>query len=430
MVHPAGQPSSHQLLLLLIMHFIYNLSIRIYTLLIVLASPFNKKARLWVKGRKNWAVTLLNKIDPAQSYVWFHVSSLGEFEQGRPVIEAFREKHPELKIVLTFFSPSGYEIRKNYSGADIISYLPPDTTRNAKTFMKIVQPQAAFFVKYEFWYNYLNQLKKQHVPTYIFSAIFRPNQLFFKWYGAWYKKMLYLFNLLFVQNKTSEELLKQAGIEEVEIAGDTRFDRVFDIAQQAKNLPLIEEFINHTPVVIAGSSWPKDEELLIDFLNQTPLNVKLIIAPHEIHASNIQRLQKLIGDDSVLYSQARNGKISDKKVMIIDSIGLLSSVYRYADVAYIGGGFGKGIHNTLEAATFGKPVVFGPNYKKFNEAVELIQKNAGFSISNQDELNNIFRILLQNNEEKKRAGALALDYVNKMRGGTKKILEKAIIKNQ
>lgn len=403
---------------------LYNIGIRAYTLIINIAALFNQKARFWVDGRKNIFQRIENEINPDDKVVWFHVSSLGEFEQGRPVMEAFKKDYPQFKILLTFFSPSGYEIRKNYAGADYIYYLPADTRANAKKFLKLVKPEMAFFVKYEFWFNYLNQLQKSAVPTYIFSAIFRPDQLFFRWYGAWYRKMLFVFEHLFVQNEESAELLGSIGLGNVTVGGDTRFDRVFDIAQQEKSLPLIEAFSKDSFVLVAGSSWAKGEELLFNYLAQSEPNFKIILAPHEIHKSNIQRIQEKSTAEVLCYSKANDANVLSARVLIVDSIGLLSSIYRFGKVAYIGGGFGAGIHNTLEAAIYGIPVIFGPNHKKFQEALDLISVKGGFVISSQKDFEEQIERFLHNQEALKLNGESALSYVNKMRGGTLKLLQK------
>ncbi|MBI9068045.1 MAG: 3-deoxy-D-manno-octulosonic acid transferase [Salinivirgaceae bacterium] len=403
------------------MLFLYNLGIRLYVFAIRIASLFNSKAKLWIDGRKNSFENLKSDFQDNPKVLWFHVSSLGEFEQGRPVIEAVKKKYPDYKILLTFFSPSGYEIRKNYSGADFIYYLPVDTKQNAKQFLEIVNPTIAFFVKYEYWFHYLKQLNNKKIPTYIFSAIFRENQLFFKPQGKWYRKMLSFFKVLYVQNDRSKELLKTIGIQNVVIAGDTRFDRVFDISQQKKDLPLIEKFAQNSKVIVAGSTWEKDEELISDYI-EAHKEIKWIIAPHEIHESHIEKIEKLLKNKCLRYSGATQDNILSVNVLIIDSIGLLSSLFKFGHVAYIGGGFGSGIHNTLEAATYGIPVLFGPNYKNFQEACDLIEKNAGFSINNSSEfisaLNSLFTDEILRNE----AGNAAINYVNSMRGGTKIIL--------
>ena len=413
------------------MTFIYNLSIRVYTFLIRVVAPFNEKARLWIRGRKGLLSQMAAKIDGSKPVVWFHSSSLGEFEQGRPVIEAFKAKHPDYAVLLTFFSPSGYEVRKNYAGADYIFYLPADTRRNAKRFMRIVKPKAALFIKYDFWYNYLNQLHKASVPTYVFSSIFRPQQAFFKWYGGWYRKMLKFFTLLFVQDENSKQLLAGIGINNVQIGGDTRFDRVYDLVQQAKPQPIIERFVaDADKVLVAGSTWVGDEELLCRYANEH--NIKMIIAPHETTEANVSRVESSCTGKVVRYSdaQADESKVDGANVLIINCIGLLSSLYRYGQLAYIGGGFGKGIHNTLEAATYSVPVVFGPKYHKFREACQLIERGAAISISDYEQLARAFDHYFANPDDCKRAGQKASAYVDEMRGGTQLIMKEldAVVK--
>ncbi len=409
------------------MRLIYNIGVQFYVALIYVTSIANSKAKSWILGRKNIFHKIKEQVNTEKNTAWFHVSSLGEFEQGKPVIEAFRSKYPNYQIILTFFSPSGYEIRKNYEGADAVFYLPTDSAKNAKRFIQLVKPKIAFFVKYEYWYHYLNELNKNKVPTYIFSAIFRKNQLFFKWYGSWYRKMLCNFELLFVQNQESLELLKSIGVTNVEVGGDTRFDRVYQISKESKEIIEIEQFCNGNKVIVAGSTWEKDEQILENYMRTLGDNIKLILAPHEIHPSNIQRIQKLFNEKCICFSEKESSLMKDAQVLIIDSIGLLSSLYRYGQVAFIGGGFGTGIHNTLEAATYGIPVVFGPKYHKFQEAKDLIKENAAFTIQNQEEFNTVLNNLLKNDLERQKYGDSALNYVNKMRGGTQLLLERIAI---
>lgn len=409
------------------MRLIYNIGVQFYVALIYVTSIANSKAKSWILGRKNIFHKIKEQVNTEKNTAWFHVSSLGEFEQGKPVIEAFRSKYPNYQIILTFFSPSGYEIRKNYEGADAVFYLPTDSEKNAKRFIQLVKPKIAFFVKYEYWFNYLNELNKNNIPTYIFSAIFRKNQLFFKWYGSWYRKMLYNFSLLFVQNQESLELLKSIGVTNVEVGGDTRFDRVYQISKECKEIIEIEQFCSSNKVIVAGSTWEKDEQMLEKYMSTLGDNFKLIIAPHEIHPSNIQRIQKLFNEKCICFSEKESPLMKEAQVLIIDSIGLLSSLYKYGQVAFIGGGFGNGIHNTLEPATYGIPVVFGPKYHKFQEAKDLIKENAAFTIQNQEEFNTVLNNLLKNDLERQKYGDSALNYVNKMRGGTQLLLERIAI---
>ncbi|NOU60831.1 3-deoxy-D-manno-octulosonic acid transferase [Marinifilum caeruleilacunae] len=400
----------------------YNLSIRMYVLLVRIAAFFNPKAKQWVDGRKNLFTKLEEAVKGEENIVWFHSASLGEFEQGRPVIESFKEQYPEYKILLTFFSPSGYEVRKNYEGADYIFYLPADFASNAKRFMNIVQPKMAFFIKYEFWHHYLKELKKRNVPTYIFSTIFRPNQLFFKGYGGFYKKMLTAFTHLFVQNQESVDLLKGIGFSNVTLTGDTRFDRVYTIATGSKSLPKVEDFAQGREVLIAGSTWPKDEENITRYINQSKNSYKYIIAAHEVDEDHINNITAKIEKSWVRYTKATKEQIDAAEVLVIDCIGVLSSLYRYGSVSYIGGGFGRGIHNTLEAATFGLPVIFGPNYHKFQEAKDLIEIGASKSYENYEELENLLDLFYNNQEDKETAGEKSKNYVDKMRGASAKIL--------
>jgi len=405
------------------MVFLYNLGIRIYQLLVAIASTFNSKAKLFRDGRKGWEKRLRESIKQDDRIVWFHCASLGEFEQGRPVIEALRVKYPDMKILLTFFSPSGYEIRKNYTGADYIFYLPLDTYWNSKKFIDIVNPTATIFVKYEFWFHYLNQLKKRNIPTYIISAIFRKDQVFFKSYGGWYRKFLFNFQHLFVQNESSKELLSTIGVNNVTIAGDTRFDRVVANSRAAKIIPLIEKFAANSKVLVAGSTWPKDEDLIAEYFKSNPHNLKLIIAPHEIHNLNIEKLREKFGVKPLRYTQPNELDPSEAQVLIIDTIGILSSVYRYGTAAYIGGGFGVGIHNTLEAAVFGIPVLFGPNYHRFQEAIELIEIGAAQSVSNPDQLAKALNPLINSESELERVKQISAVFFTKKEGATKTIVE-------
>lgn len=402
----------------------YKTGIFFYSLLIHIYSIFNEKARFFVRGRKNWEEILAQKIDAKSKYIWFHCASLGEFEQGRPVIEELKLRFPEYKIVLTFFSPSGYEIRKNYPLADVVAYLPMDTKRNANNFLNIVKPEKAFFVKYEFWYFYISELKKRNIPLYIISAIFRENQQFFKntpW-GKWYRKLLNQVDHLFVQNEKSGELLKTIGLSNFTVSGDTRFDRVAAIAKSSKEIPIVDKFKGDSLLVIAGSTWKPDEELLAEFINQS--SIKFIIVPHEVSANNINRIHQLLKKPAISFSKVSETEIDKFQVLIIDSVGLLSSIYRHGNIAYIGGGFGVGIHNILEAATFGLPLIFGPNYKKFKEAVDLTSEGGANSISNSNELLNTLNNLIREKNELEKASVICRKYVAKNVGSTKHIIKK------
>jgi 3-deoxy-D-manno-octulosonic-acid transferase len=396
------------------MKVLYSIGIYIYGAFVFLASLFNNKAKLLFIGQRNAFQLLKEKVEPNTGYVWFHAASLGEFEQGRPVIEQLKREQPGIKILLTFFSPSGYEVRKNYAGADIVSYLPLDTPGNARCFVNLVKPVQAIFIKYEFWPNYLLALKAANVPVFSISAIFRSEQFFFKVYGKWYLNLLRTFTHIFVQDNVSLDLLENHQIKNVSVCGDTRFDRVYDLFTRAKELTIIEEFVKNSPeVIVAGSTWPMDEEILVRYLKNHP-TVKMIIVPHEVHSSHILEISKLLDGKIVRYSDAIPKKIKDANCLVVDVIGVLSSIYRYANVAYIGGGFGVGIHNTLEAAVYGIPVVFGPNYRKFREARELIAVGGAFSISNYIALEAEFDRLLKDNQ----AGKMAGEYVKQNTGAT------------
>lgn len=407
------------------MSTIYSLGIYFYRIAIYMAALFNPKAKLFVKGRKNWKKNLESQIDPEARYIWVHCASLGEFEQGRPLIEAIKATQPEFKIILSFFSPSGYEIRKNYTGADVVCYLPLDTKHNAAQFIQLTHPEKVFFVKYEFWHYYIAELQQRKIPLYIVSAIFRKNQHFFKntpW-GKWYRKMLFGFEHIFIQNETSADLLKSIGVERFTIAGDTRFDRVAAIAASAKTFANVEKFKGKHPLVIAGSTWKPDEELLTAFINNSS-NTKFILAPHEVTATNINRIHQLLKKPAISFSKAQNTDLSNYDVLIIDSIGILSSLYQYGTIAYIGGGFGVGIHNILEAATFKLPIIFGPNYKKFKEAVDLAAQNGAFPIHDSTTLNTALNQLLQNKTARQKASETCKKYVEKNVGSTTLIIKK------
>ena len=398
----------------------YNLVIYLYLLGVAVYSHFNEKVRKMLRGEREAFSILKQKVDPSAKYVWFHAASLGEFEQVRPIMEQLRREHPEYKILLTFFSPSGYEVRKNYDGADIITYLPLDTITNARRFLRTVRPVMAFFIKYEFWYNYLHILKHRHVPVYSVSSIFRPNQVFFKWYGRQYGRVLKCFTHFFVQNEQSRELLAKIGITDVTITGDTRFDRVLQIKEQAKQLSVVEQFVADAPkVFVAGSSWPPDEDIFIRYFKEHP-EWKLVIAPHVIGEDHLQQIeQKLEGRKTIRYTKA-DGGAGDASVLIIDCFGLLSSIYRYATVCYVGGGFGVSIHNTVEAAVWGKPVIFGPENQKFQEAQELKACGGGIEIKNYEDFERIMDGFTADALAK--AGRAAGDYVQGKAGSTQQIL--------
>ncbi len=404
------------------MTFIYNIGIYFYSVLIRLSAPFNTKAKLLSDGRKD-TLKQLKKLSIEGSVVWIHAASLGEFEQGRPIIEAIKKKNPAYKVVLTFFSPSGFEVRKNYNLADYVFYLPSDSRRNARKFIKAINPELVFFVKYEFWHHYLNELKAKEIPVYGVSMIFRAQQAFFKWYGGWFRQMLHCFSKFYVQDEMSAELLKSAGLNNYVVAGDTRFDRVRDIARASVEVDLVNRFVGDcNKVIVAGSTWAPDEDLLLQYLHGVGKDVKLVIAPHEIHEDHICQIIEKLKVPFCRYTQPSD-EVEQCRVMIIDIIGMLSGIYKYGQVAYIGGGFGVGIHNTLEAATYGMPVIFGPNYKKFKEARDLIALGGGFSVSKADEFVESVERMWSNEETLKEASHKAGQYVNQMCGATRLIME-------
>ena len=370
---------------------------------------------------------LRKEIDRNAKYIWFHAASLGEFEQGRPMIEKIRLQYPQYKILLTFFSPSGYEVRKNYEGADVICYLPFDEPFKVRKFLNLANPHIAVFIKAEIWMNYLTELKKRGVKTYLISAVFRPNQLFFKWYGKWYRKALACYEHLFIQDEDSRRLLSEHGVTNVAVCGDTRFDRVLEIQKNARLLPQVEQFARgNQMLLVAGSSWPEDEKIIIPYFNSHP-EMKLIIAPHEIHRKHLLYIQSLLSRPSIRLSEVDEETLLTNDCLIIDSFGLLSSIYRYGHVAYIGGGFGKGIHNTLEAAVYGIPVIFGHKFQKFKEAKGLIAVGGGFSIDSATAFSERMDQFLSDQEFCRKAGRIAGDYVHKNVGATEKILQRMAI---
>jgi 3-deoxy-D-manno-octulosonic-acid transferase len=399
------------------MLWIYNIGIAFYDILLKFAAFFNQKAKLFTSGRENIFKKIAQKINPNDSPIWFHFASLGEFEQGRPVLESIKIEQPQQKIIVTFFSPSGYEIRKNYALADVF-YLPLDTASNAKKFIDLVNPKQAIFTKYEFWYHYFKTLNDRKIPLYLISGIFRPNQAFFKWYGGFYRNILKNVSHFFVQNNDSITLLNSIGITAVSLSGDTRFDSVYQNTKNPKKIELIEKFCGNSNVFIAGSTWLPDEKLLVSLIEKHP-DWRIIIAPHEVDEQHINEIEKLFPTAKKFSSLNTQYAIRNTNILIIDNIGMLSSLYQYAKVAYIGGGFGAGIHNTLEAAAFGLPVIFGPKYDKFQEAKDLIAIGAAKSISNAEELIFAFEYFNTNTE----ASADAKKYVNDKKGATKMILK-------
>lgn len=448
----------------------YNIAIYIYLIGVAIGSLFNKKIKKMWRGEREAVDLLKEKVDPTAKYVWFHAASLGEFEQGRPLIEQLRATHPEYKILLTFFSPSGYEVRKNYEGADIVCYLPLDTIRNARRFLRAVHPVMAFFIKYEFWYNYLHILRHRGVPVYSVSSIFRPGQVFFKWYGRNYAKVLHCITHFFVQNEVSLQLLKGIGIDEATVVGDTRFDRVLQIKEQAKELPIVEAFkgINSKgdtckddlsedacngdfsedackdglsedackedlsengckgcKVFVAGSSWQPDEDIFIRFFNDHP-DWKLIIAPHVIGEDHLAYILDKLQMKAVRYTQATEQSAAEARCLIIDCFGLLSTIYRYGEIAYVGGGFGVGIHNVPEAAVWGVPVLFGPNNKRFQEAQDLLACKGCFEVTDYDSFNTIISRLISDDKFRHQCGEASANYV-KSRSGATDIIMKSVV---
>ena len=391
---------------------------------VAIASLFNKKVKKMWAGERQAVKVLKEKVDPEARYIWFHAASLGEFEQGRPLIEHLRETHPEYKILLTFFSPSGYEVRKNYEGADIICYLPLDTIRNARRFLRAVKPVMAFFIKYEFWYNYLHILQYRGVPTYSVSSIFRPDQIFFQWYGRQYGRVLKCFTHFFVQNMESKALLAKLGITDVDVVGDTRFDRVLQIKEASKQLPIVEQFTAHAQkVFVAGSSWLPDEEIFIKYFD-IHKDWKLIIAPHVISDEHLSQIFELLkGRRVVRYTEATEKNVKDAEVLIIDCFGLLSSIYHYGTVSYVGGGFGVGIHNVLEAAVWDIPVVFGPNNKHFQEAQGLMLVQGGFEIKDYQSFRDLMMRFETDASFLQNAGENAGAFVKSRAGATAKVME-------
>ncbi|MEI6061639.1 MAG: glycosyltransferase N-terminal domain-containing protein [Bacteroidota bacterium] len=410
------------------MQLIYSFLIMCYGLTIRIASVFNKKAAWWVKGRRNYWTILSTTFAsspfniPGRKLAWFHCASLGEFEQGRPIIEAFRQQHPGYLILLTFYSPSGYEVRKAYKGADLILYLPLDTRSNVRKFVDTVKPDLVFYVKYEFWFNFLSYLQAKQIPTMLVSATFRPDQHFFKAYGGWARKKLGGFTMIFVQNKESKDLLQSAGIKNVALSGDTRFDRVAAVAVKPFDIEIARSFSQNHLVLVAGSTWPADEELILKLLENNSHKLRLIIAPHEINTAHIESLLQRAGKNAVRLSKTNANDAKNAEILLIDTIGILSHLYQYGTIAYLGGGFGAGIHNILEASAFGLPVFFGPNYQKFNEAKDLIRLKGAFEVNTATELISKTDALLSDKLNIQKASAISKKYVTDGCGATGIIL--------
>ncbi len=405
------------------MWILYLLGVRAYGFAIRVATLFNPKAKEWIVGRRDWQSNLSEKFtDKQEKRIWFHCSSLGEFEQGRPVLEAIKKEYPNHKIVLTFFSPSGYNVKKNDPIADYVSYLPLDGPIRSKKFLDLVNPELAFFVKYEFWYFYGKKLQERKIPYFCVSAIFRPGQIFFHSMGNFFRKILLRFTHLFVQDQESLQLLYKERITNVTVSGDTRFDRVFANSLQQCSLPEVEKFCANKQIMVCGSTWPLDEDLLISFINQKPIGLKFIIAPHEINTSQLLKLKNAITQNVCFYSELKNGESENCDVLVIDNVGLLSKLYQFADYAYIGGGFSKGIHNILEAVVYGIPVFFGPNYEKFREARDLVKLKGAFEVNNIIELQRIFDSLSNDTNKLKQIAIINKNFISERKGGTEVIM--------
>lgn len=414
------------------MFYLYNFLTKITNVVLHFMALFSPKMKLFVNGRKTVWATLSQKINPEDQTIWFHAASLGEYEQGLPVMEAIKNKFPTHKIVLSFFSPSGYEVRKNNTIADVTVYLPLDTKANSQRWLSLIHPSMVFFIKYEFWPNYLYQLKKSNIKTFLISGIFRENQAFFKWYGGFYRNALKSFDHFFVQNESSKKLIQNLGFHQVSISGDTRFDRVSAILNQNHHLPFVTAFKNEKNMIVIGSSWPKDEQLLAQYINQNPSTAKYIIAPHNIKTEQIDALETSLNKKIIRYSAIENPlnpnpetlqNLTTYDVLIIDTIGLLTKIYAYADIAYVGGGFGQpGVHNILEPATYGIPIVLGPNYSHFAEATALVGMGGCISISDSNELTEVLTNLLQNEDERHEKGHIAQSFVQMNTGATQKII--------
>ena len=402
--------------------WLYNLSMWTCLILARLLSPFSPKLRAMLVGRKGMFDKMRREINCSERKVWIHVASLGDFEQGRPLVDYVHDHYPDYKIVLTFFSPSGYKVRKNYPKADYVYYIPIDIKRNARKFLDIVQPDVVIFVKYEFWLNMLAELRRRNIRTYIASAIFRRDSIFFKSYGWWWRKALLAFDKIFVQDDASKALLAELGVEDVVVAGDTRFDRVLAIAESAEKVVEVEQFKGEKELFVAGSTWGPDEDILLPLINANP-DVKFVIAPHEMEESRIERILSEVKGGAVRYTQLDGRDVADKQVLVLDTMGLLSRVYGSAEWAYIGGGFGVGIHNTLEAVVYGLPVAFGPNYRKFKEAHELIELGVARSVHNEEDLCEWFASLRNNGERLMKVAEVAKVYTSHHRGATEKILK-------
>ncbi len=404
------------------MSLLYTLGIHFFGLLARVAAWFKPSARSWVEGRRHWHERIEADIKKGnRNRVWFHAASLGEFEQGRPIIERVREDYPDLSILLTFFSPSGYEVRKDYDKADHVHYLPLDTPANARKFLDTVQPKLAVFIRYEYWYNFLRAMFRRDIPVVMASAIFREGQIFFKPYGTWSRQALRRIAHFFVQNEESLELLDSIGIRNREMSGDTRFDRVWDAAQEEREFPLVERFIAGRTCLMAGSTWPFDDRLLEEILPAFP-DLKFVIAPHHVDEANIRRIVDLFGGRPALYSKGEAQELAGRQVLVVDTIGILTYLYRLADLTYIGDGFGAGIHSILEPAAFGMPIFFGPNYRNFQEAVDLVERKGVFAVKDRDELIGAIRRFVDDEGARQAVGQICRDYIREKKGATERVM--------
>lgn len=407
------------------MNIIYNLFIRLYGLGISVAAWFNPKAKLWKKGRENWQQQMKKSIDPSAKVIWIHCSSLGEFEQGRPVIEEMRKKYPNHQIAVSFFSPSGYEVRKDYQGADYIFYLPLDTPKNAQQLIEILRPEMLVLVKYEYWYNLLKQLEKRQIPVVVISAVIKEKSLFFKSWGKWFREIMLGIDHFFVQEENSKLLLNSIGIEEVTVSGDTRFDRVKEILLANESLDFVKTFKGNSKLIVAGSTWAEDEEILLNWINNhLPKDWKVIIAPHDIVEKRVQSLAEALNKKTAVYTQSNAEEMNDAQILLVDTIGLLTKIYAYSDVSYVGGGFTKsGVHNTLEPAVYGVPILFGPNYQNFFEAMELVEQLAAVSFKDFADFDAELKWLIEQEAERKVRGKNAFNYIQSQPNATATILE-------
>jgi len=407
------------------MNILYNLFISLYGIGVSVASSFNPKAKLWIAGRKDWKKAMKEKIPPSDKVIWVHCSSLGEFEQGRPVMEKMKKEFPGHKLAVSFFSPSGYEVRKDYQEADYIFYLPLDTPKNAKQLIKILHPEILILVKYEYWYNLLSRLNKKKIPVIVISAVIKEDNLFFRPFGSWFRKKIASINHFFVQDNDSKNLLESIGIEQITVSGDTRFDRVKEIRESNPQLDFMEKFKGNSKLIVAGSTWPEDEEILVKFINEKlPDDWKLIFAPHNIHKKEIKSLNEKISRKTAIYTKSDEIQIENARILIVDTVGMLTKIYAYADISYVGGGFTKtGVHNTLEPAVFGVPVIFGPNYENYFEAIDLIQHEAAQRFKDQYDFDSKMTKLIENESERTRRGKSAGNYIQQKPNSTNLIIE-------